>query len=369
MILGEKISGGSSWSKDDDIVFERALAIYNDGIDNSWEKIAAVVPGKTVDQIREHYEILLHDVMMIESGRVPLPDYDISEEAIDKEKSIRECGINRICCGYEQEAKPTLKQQRRKGIAWTADEHRLFLLGLDKFGKGDWRSISRNFVVTRTPTQVASHAQKYFARINSKNKGKKRPSIHDENVAAGSRINLPTMQRTTWQTTQPIKASTSQPSSLDHTTFGASTTWSTPPTSQPSLSLPRYEASTMWNRQAALQPSLDRTTYGTPTTPWNTPATPQPTLSRPLYGAPAMCNTQAGLQPSVNMPTYGTPTISLPTAGPMYLPSGSDMNRLTPPCMTYGVQLNPVPYSLVPSAPSFSMGSAPYNMAYLPNSR
>ncbi|KAI4384309.1 hypothetical protein MLD38_002482 [Melastoma candidum] len=26
-------------------------------------------------------------------------------------------------------------------------------------GKGDWRSISRNFVVTRTPTQVASHAQ------------------------------------------------------------------------------------------------------------------------------------------------------------------------------------------------------------------
>jgi hypothetical protein len=54
------------------------------------------------------------------------------------------------------------------------------LLGLNKFGKGDWRSISRNFVVSRTPTQVASHAQKYFIRLNSLNKkDKRRSSIHD----------------------------------------------------------------------------------------------------------------------------------------------------------------------------------------------
>lgn len=44
--------------------------------------------------------------------------------------------------------------ERRKGIPWTEEEHRLFLMGLAKFGKGDWRSISRTFVVTRTPTQV-----------------------------------------------------------------------------------------------------------------------------------------------------------------------------------------------------------------------
>merc|ERR1719399_1848568 len=75
-------------------------------------------------------------------------------------------------------AKP--ETERRKGIPWTEEEHRLFLLGLDKFGKGDWRSISRNFVYTRTPTQVASHAQKYFIRLNSMNKkDKRRSSIHD----------------------------------------------------------------------------------------------------------------------------------------------------------------------------------------------
>ncbi|MBA0557691.1 hypothetical protein Golob_014740, partial [Gossypium lobatum] len=55
----------------------------------------------------------------------------------------------------------------------------LFLLGLDKFGKGDWRSISRNFVISRTPTQVASHAQKYFIRLNSMNRDRRRSSIHD----------------------------------------------------------------------------------------------------------------------------------------------------------------------------------------------
>lgn len=57
--------------------------------------------------------------------------------------------------------------------------YRLFLLGLDKFGKGDWRSISRNFVISRTPTQVASHAQKYFIRLNSMNRDRRRSSIHD----------------------------------------------------------------------------------------------------------------------------------------------------------------------------------------------
>lgn len=60
-----------------------------------------------------------------------------------------------------------------------SQKNRLFLLGLEKYGKGDWRSISRNFVVTRTPTQVASHAQKYFIRLNSMNKDRRRTSIHD----------------------------------------------------------------------------------------------------------------------------------------------------------------------------------------------
>ena len=65
------------------------------------------------------------------------------------------------------------------GVPWTEEEHKLFLLGLQKVGKGDWRGISRNFVKTRTPTQVASHAQKYFLRRSNQNRRRRRSSLFD----------------------------------------------------------------------------------------------------------------------------------------------------------------------------------------------
>ncbi|XAR50118.1 hypothetical protein NMG60_11004358 [Bertholletia excelsa] len=78
-------------------------------------------------------------------------------------------------------------RERKRGVPWTEEEHKLFLLGLQKVGKGDWRGISRNFVKTRTPTQVASHAQKYFLRRSNLNRRRRRSSLFDittDSVAA-----------------------------------------------------------------------------------------------------------------------------------------------------------------------------------------
>lgn len=86
---------------------------------------------------------------------------------------------DKISKGYLSDGPIGRTQQRKKGVPWTEEEHRTFLAGIEKLGKGDWRGISRNFVTTRTATQVASHAQKYFLRQNSFNKKKRRSSLFD----------------------------------------------------------------------------------------------------------------------------------------------------------------------------------------------
>ncbi|XP_004513250.1 transcription factor SRM1 [Cicer arietinum] len=181
----DEVESISEWSREQDKAFENALATYPEDASDRWEKIAADVPGKTMEEIKQHYEFLVDDVNQIEAGCVPIPSYNsssegstshASDEGVGKKGGLN--GNNNSESNHGTKASRS-DQERRKGIAWTEDEHRLFLLGLDKYGKGDWRSISRNFVVTRTPTQVASHAQKYFIRLNSMNKDRRRSSIHD----------------------------------------------------------------------------------------------------------------------------------------------------------------------------------------------
>lgn len=46
---------------------------------------------------------------------------------------------------------------------WTAEEHRLFLQGLDQHGKG-WKKIA-SLIKTRTVVQIRTHAQKYFQKL------------------------------------------------------------------------------------------------------------------------------------------------------------------------------------------------------------
>ncbi|GFR40575.1 hypothetical protein Agub_g1155 [Astrephomene gubernaculifera] len=75
----------------------------------------------------------------------------------------------------------------RKGQPWTEEEHLAFLQGLRKLGKGNWRQIAKSFVPSRTPTQVASHAQKHFMRVAGITKRKSRFTKLEvsEVVAAG----------------------------------------------------------------------------------------------------------------------------------------------------------------------------------------
>ncbi|XP_050371655.1 transcription factor MYBS3 isoform X2 [Argentina anserina] len=98
-----------------------------------------------------------------------------SRVSIDNENSDH----HKAPIGYLSDGLICRAQDRKKGVPWTEEEHRTFLMGLEKLGKGDWRGISRNYVTTRTPTQVASHAQKYFLRQATLTKKKRRSSLFD----------------------------------------------------------------------------------------------------------------------------------------------------------------------------------------------
>lgn len=101
---------------------------------NRLAKVHQALPSKSQQQLEAHLAALEEEIAAIEAGKVPLPDYDVA--------------------GQGKKGKGNGDAERRKGIPWSEEEHRLFLMGLAKFGKGDWRSISRNFVTTRTPTQA-----------------------------------------------------------------------------------------------------------------------------------------------------------------------------------------------------------------------
>ncbi|KAK6144227.1 hypothetical protein DH2020_021047 [Rehmannia glutinosa] len=168
----------ASWSRQEDKIFEKALVEFPDGVDDRWRRIAEFLPGKSPDEVKAHYEALLYDIGEIDSGRVELPCY--SDESVGWDERPRSRMSAQISFGSSGGNRTRHSEvERKKGTPWTEDEHRLFLDGLRIYGKGDWRSISRNVVVTRTPTQVASHAQKYFLRRNSGKKERKRASIHD----------------------------------------------------------------------------------------------------------------------------------------------------------------------------------------------
>ncbi|KAH0700057.1 hypothetical protein KY284_014272 [Solanum tuberosum] len=131
-----------------------------------------------------------------------LDDHQHHQVPQEDNSSDKEANLN----GTPSRVEISRSRHHRRGIPWTEGEHSLFLMGLNKFGKGDWKSISRHYVVSKTPTQVASHAQKYFSRRTSKTPvDRRRPSINDiQTVTLNSRRTTTTTTTTTVTTTPQI---------------------------------------------------------------------------------------------------------------------------------------------------------------------
>ncbi|KAM5560938.1 protein RADIALIS-like 6 [Rosa sericea] len=68
-------NSNSSWTPRQNKLFENALAVYDKDTQDRWHNLAKAVGGKSAEEVKRHYEIMVQDLMHIESGQVALPNY------------------------------------------------------------------------------------------------------------------------------------------------------------------------------------------------------------------------------------------------------------------------------------------------------
>ncbi|XXG71929.1 hypothetical protein AAC387_Pa07g1144 [Persea americana] len=176
-------SAQTEWTELENKLFDNALAMFSEGTRDRWEKVAKMVPGKTPEGVEKHFKLLVKDVEHIEPHQISVPD------GLDKSEEKKMVGVVNSGDvkekGKSKEKRVVLRKDgnpsnKGKGRLWSEEEHRLFLNGLYEYGKGNWKSISRDVVVSRTPAQVASHAQKHYLRMDNPGmRERQRPRLSD----------------------------------------------------------------------------------------------------------------------------------------------------------------------------------------------
>ncbi|KAK1355705.1 transcription factor DIVARICATA-like [Heracleum sosnowskyi] len=162
------------WTFKDNKLYEKIMEDFeHDGSVAFFQRVALVMPWKTIASIKLHHQILLEDLNWIKSSTGEFEDI-----IMDDNGDFEDFGVEDTIADEEQ-VKEQTSRPKKKGIPWTKEEHRSFVLGLEICGKGDWKNISRYFVTSRTPTQVASHAQKFMKRQLKTAAEKLRTTIND----------------------------------------------------------------------------------------------------------------------------------------------------------------------------------------------
>jgi SHAQKYF class myb-like DNA-binding protein len=81
---------------------------------------------------------------------------------------------------------PSTFKKRASSGRWTQAEHEAFLKGLNIYGR-EWKKVALQ-ISTRTPAQIRSHAQKYFAKLSREElaQGASSPSSHSDAITGTS---------------------------------------------------------------------------------------------------------------------------------------------------------------------------------------
>ncbi|WOG96011.1 hypothetical protein DCAR_0415341 [Daucus carota subsp. sativus] len=141
------------WTFKDVKLFETIMLDFEEnGSLQFFERVALVMPWKTIASIKLRYQTLMNELKLIRSSDVNFEGIVMEDPQMDEEDSETI---------MKEELKGKTPRPKKRGIPWTIEEHKSFSPGLETYGKGDWKKISQNFVSFKTPSQVTSHAQKF----------------------------------------------------------------------------------------------------------------------------------------------------------------------------------------------------------------
>ncbi|KAL6861829.1 hypothetical protein ACP4OV_017529 [Aristida adscensionis] len=208
------------WSRRDEKLLQMLVLVRN-----RWDHVAAHLPGRTPAQACDRYNSMVEELRRVlgEPEVATPPEWDmqvvvpaiaapaVAEDAGEASASTATALVivpalpaaadnnhagppSTPAGGGEGRPEEGQKRKKRRGGVgsrkkpemWTEEEHSIFLVGLDKYEKkSKWKAMSEEHLLTKTPSQIASHHQKYRKRQKQRDlKACKRASIHDITVAA-----------------------------------------------------------------------------------------------------------------------------------------------------------------------------------------
>ncbi|KAF8394740.1 hypothetical protein HHK36_020957 [Tetracentron sinense] len=106
----------SGWTWEENKLFELALAVVDVDAENPdrWELVAAMVQGKTAEEVEKHYGILLEDLQCIESGKLDHRFGDAQPQLC----LPSECAQSVCCCLTDEDQKLILPPDEAYSLHW-----------------------------------------------------------------------------------------------------------------------------------------------------------------------------------------------------------------------------------------------------------
>lgn len=134
------------WTPEEHDLFLEAYLIYG----SLWPKVAEVV------YTRNAYQVSIYANWLNYQGCLPPLPLLRQIHPVAAAAPPLNSGTNQAVSVAIAESKTKFKRG-----PWTDEEHKLFVQGFERWGKGKWTKIA-SIVKTRSPTQIASHSRTYL---------------------------------------------------------------------------------------------------------------------------------------------------------------------------------------------------------------